>query len=155
MKIIARQKVNFTVFVANSWAGSKLAFWNLTVFCQTGTFDLYRCSGIPMYGSLPHFYKAEHLLSGVASGLHPNKSMHNCGAFLEVVSLALMLSTRDHSKINTQHCFCSTADWHTSQCSKAIAIQFGGQTHSPNWNDERFPRSDFTIFLGWRRRCAG
>lgn len=64
---------------------SKLAH-HLSILCKLGTFDLYRCSGIPMYGSLPHFYKAEELLAGIASGLHPNKSEHNCGALLEVVS---------------------------------------------------------------------
>lgn len=84
MKIIARQKVNFTPSVTLRF---KLSH-RLTTFCKIGTFDLFRCSGIPMYGSLPHFYKAEELLAGIASGsgLHPNASEHSCGAFLEVVS---------------------------------------------------------------------
>lgn len=53
----------------------------------SGTFDLFRCSGVPMIASLPHFYKAEQLLDGVASGLHPNKHDHGIEILLENVGL--------------------------------------------------------------------
>lgn len=52
-----------------------------------GTFDLYRCTGVPMYGSLPHFYKAEHLLQGIESGLNPNHKDHAIVANVEIVCL--------------------------------------------------------------------
>lgn len=39
-----------------------------------------------MYASLPHFYKAEQLLNGIASGLHPNKKDHGIEMLLEIVS---------------------------------------------------------------------
>lgn len=51
-----------------------------------GTFDLFRCTGVPMIASLPHFYKAEELLSGVESGLHPTKKDHEITTNLEIVS---------------------------------------------------------------------
>lgn len=39
-----------------------------------------------MYASLPHFYKAEQLLNGIESGLHPNKKNHGIEMKLEIVS---------------------------------------------------------------------
>lgn len=38
-----------------------------------------------MLGSLPHFYKAEQLLDGIASGLHPKKKDHGISVNLEIV----------------------------------------------------------------------
>lgn len=51
-----------------------------------GTFDLFRCTGVPMVGSLPHFYKAEQLLSGIESGLNPNHEDHGIEVYFEHVS---------------------------------------------------------------------
>lgn len=55
-----------------------------------GSFDVYRCTGLPVYVTLPHFYKAEQLLSGIESGLVPNKTFHDLFLNLEVVSLTLI-----------------------------------------------------------------
>lgn len=51
-----------------------------------GTIDLYRCTGVPMIASLPHFYLAEELLNDIESGLHPNKKEHGVHLNLEIVS---------------------------------------------------------------------
>lgn len=51
-----------------------------------GTFDLFRCTGVPMVGSLPHFYKAEQLLAGIESGLNPNHADHGIEVYFEHVS---------------------------------------------------------------------
>lgn len=51
-----------------------------------GTIDLFRCSGIPMIGSSPHFYLAEQLLDGIESGLNPNKDEHGVFINMEIVS---------------------------------------------------------------------
>lgn len=39
-----------------------------------------------MIASLPHFYKAEQLLNGIASGLNPNQQDHGVEVLLESVS---------------------------------------------------------------------
>ncbi|VEN39903.1 unnamed protein product [Callosobruchus maculatus] len=45
--------------------------------------DLYRCSGVPIYASLPHFYDAhESYLKGVV-GLKPNKTKHEIRILFE------------------------------------------------------------------------
>lgn len=40
-----------------------------------------------MIATLPHFYKSEHLLDGIESGLSPNKTFHELYVYLEIVSL--------------------------------------------------------------------
>lgn len=40
-----------------------------------------------MLASLPHFYKAEQLLEGIESGLHPKKKDHGIAVNLEIVCL--------------------------------------------------------------------
>lgn len=53
-----------------------------------GTIDLFRCSGSPMFASLPHFYLADpKLLAGIESGLNPNKQKHGISMLVEIVSL--------------------------------------------------------------------
>lgn len=52
-----------------------------------GSFDLYHCMGLPIYATLPHFYKSEQLLDGIESGLMPNKTFHDLYAYVEIVSL--------------------------------------------------------------------
>lgn len=56
-----------------------------------GAFDLYRCMGLPLYATLPHFYKAEQLLEGIESGLVPNETYHKLYMNLEMVMLSLSL----------------------------------------------------------------
>lgn len=51
-----------------------------------GTFDMFRCSGVPMYGSSPHFYQSEELLKGIESGLNPNHKDHGVDIYLDFVS---------------------------------------------------------------------
>lgn len=77
-----------------------------------GTFDLYRCSGtniyyskkitnfiliiyqknylgMPMFGSLPHFYNADpKLLEGFESGLYPSKDIHGIQMLFETVGVS-------------------------------------------------------------------
>lgn len=55
-----------------------------------GAFDLHRCMGLPLYATLPHFYKAEQLLDGIESGLSPNKTFHELYVNLEIVCLILI-----------------------------------------------------------------
>lgn len=56
-----------------------------------GTIDLFRCGGVPMIGSLPHFYLAEELLDGIECGLNPNKEDHGIFMYIEIVSVAVNL----------------------------------------------------------------
>lgn len=46
--------------------------------------------GLPLFGTLPHFLKAEQLLDGVASGLNPNKEDHQLYCHLEIVCLEII-----------------------------------------------------------------
>lgn len=50
-----------------------------------GTFDLYKCSGSPMFGSHPHFYNADPALLEEVEGLHPNKDEHGVFLLYEIV----------------------------------------------------------------------
>lgn len=60
-----------------------------------GTFDLFRCSGTPMFGSHPHFYGADpKLLEGIESGLNPNKEEHAISMLVEIVSMNLQIIVR-------------------------------------------------------------
>lgn len=52
-----------------------------------GTIDLFRCGGLPMIASLPHFLSAEQLLAGIESGLNPDKEKHGIQMLVELVSL--------------------------------------------------------------------
>lgn len=55
-----------------------------------GTIDLFRCSGVPMISSLPHFYKADpKLLDAIESGLNPSKEKHGIEILFEIVSFNL------------------------------------------------------------------
>lgn len=54
---------------------------------RKGTFDLFRCVGSPLFGSLPHFYKADpELVKNFASGINPNKEQHDIFMHFEIVS---------------------------------------------------------------------
>lgn len=55
-----------------------------------GTFDMFRCTGAPMFGSLPHFYMAEELLDGIDSGLNPDKEKHGISIYLEHVRITFI-----------------------------------------------------------------
>lgn len=51
-----------------------------------GTIDLFKCSGSPMFASLPHFYLADpKLLEGIESGLNPSKEKHGIAMLVEMV----------------------------------------------------------------------
>lgn len=51
-----------------------------------GTFDLFKCVGSPMFGSLPHFYLADPaLLANIDSGLYPDKEKHGIAMHFELV----------------------------------------------------------------------
>lgn len=55
-----------------------------------GTIDLFKCSGSPMFASLPHFYLADpKLLEGIESGLNPKKEIHGIAMLVEIVSFIL------------------------------------------------------------------
>lgn len=56
-----------------------------------GTIDLFKCNGMPMIASLPHFYKAEQLLEGIESGLNPSKEQHGIDMLFEIVGLSFIL----------------------------------------------------------------
>lgn len=65
-----------------------------------GTIDLYKCSGMPMLASLPHFFMTDpKLLEGIASGLNPNKDQHGIYMFFEIVSNRNRWKTRTLSLI--------------------------------------------------------
>lgn len=52
-----------------------------------GTIDLYRCGGIPMIASLPHFYLADpKLVEDIESGISPVKEKHEIAMLFELVS---------------------------------------------------------------------
>lgn len=50
-----------------------------------GTFDLFKCSGTPMIGSLPHFYLADKKLVEDVEGLEPNATLHGIYVLVEMV----------------------------------------------------------------------
>lgn len=53
-----------------------------------GTFDLFRCVGAPMIGSLPHFYNCDpKLVENFAGGIQPNKEKHDIYMHFEIVSI--------------------------------------------------------------------
>lgn len=51
-----------------------------------GAIDLFRCGGLPLIGTLPHFYLVEELLDNVESGLSPEKDKHEVFVLIEIVS---------------------------------------------------------------------
>lgn len=102
-----------------------------------------------MYASLPHFYKAEQLLEGIGSGLHPNKKDHGIEMMLEIVSAS-------HDKcchwIFYRCILYSNLDnWHTIICCQATPIRLGSETDPRGCDDERHAGSDFPVVLGGRR----
>ncbi|XP_055299621.1 sensory neuron membrane protein 1-like [Sitodiplosis mosellana] len=52
-----------------------------------GTIDLFKCGGVPMIASLPHFYLADpKLLEGIDSGLNPTKEKHGISMLFEIMT---------------------------------------------------------------------
>lgn len=47
------------------------------------------------------------------------------------------------------------ANWKCFGSSKALSVQFRGETNSRYWSNERYARSVVPIVLGWRRRTTG
>lgn len=63
-------------------------------FCDTpetcmkkGMMDLFRCKGVPIYASLPHFYDCDKGYLDLVDGLTPNKTKHNIKILFEWVRL--------------------------------------------------------------------
>lgn len=55
---------------------------------RKGTFDLFRCVGSPLIGSLPHFYNADpQLVQNFAAGISPNETQHAIFMHFEIVSI--------------------------------------------------------------------
>lgn len=51
-----------------------------------GMIDLFKCSGSPMFASLPHFYLTDpKVLAGIESGLNPNEEEHGIAMLVEIV----------------------------------------------------------------------
>ncbi|CAH1159902.1 unnamed protein product [Phaedon cochleariae] len=50
---------------------------------KKGIMDLYKCTGIPLYASLPHFYGADQSYSNGVKGLTPNKTKHEIKILFE------------------------------------------------------------------------
>lgn len=62
---------------------------------KKGTFDLFRCVGSPLFGSLPHFYLADpELVNNFASGLNPNKEEH--GIYIHFETVCFYVNTLKH-----------------------------------------------------------
>lgn len=81
-----------------------------------------------MIASLPHFYKAESLLSGIASGLHPNKKDHGIEILLEHVSeLANLMPDQFLRKFAN-----FTVNWNTIVGCETITICLGSESHTGN-----------------------
>lgn len=94
---------------------------------------LFSIQQVPMYASLPHFYMAEELLSGIESGLNPNKTEHGIKILLETVSHNFFFL-----RTNFRQIFLNvlgetpTVDRNTIICGEAITIQLGSKTNSGN-----------------------
>lgn len=69
-----------------------------------GTVDLFKCSGMPIIASLPHFYKAEQLLEGIESGLNPNKEQHGIEMLFETVGFTFYINS-NLLEIMESNCF--------------------------------------------------
>lgn len=82
-----------------------------------------------MYASLPHFYKAEQLLDGIESGLHPNKKDHGIEMMLEIVSKQIALKFWDGNFYNILFFLTQIVDRHTIVCSQAITICIRSETN--------------------------
>lgn len=94
----------FVTFIKNSkYAGIKTQKYGIDFdhklnarecFCRDppdgcpppGTFDLYHCVKVPIFGSLPHFYEADpKLLEKIGGGLNPNEQEHGIVLEFETV----------------------------------------------------------------------
>lgn len=61
---------------------------NSKICKSKGTIDLFKCSGSPMFASLPHFFLTDpKLLEGIESGLNPSKEKHGITMLVEIVSI--------------------------------------------------------------------
>lgn len=84
--------------------------------------------GIPLVGTLPHFFRAEQLLDNVASGLNPEYEKHVTFSVFEIVSEFIFLEIfplnlnefmiLDHSRMDLD-------DWHTVTGRQTNAVQYG------------------------------
>lgn len=99
LKAIFEKKDKYDDIPVNSYyaiLGDMSKNENEKCYCYTpdtclkkGVIDLYKCSGVPIYASLPHFYDSdESYLKGV-KGLHPNETEHRIKILFEPVSIFL------------------------------------------------------------------
>lgn len=87
---VARQKALSTCLNAEGLVFCRnrtvICFFSLILWCNRISLPPFR--QMPLYATLPHFYKAEQLLHGIASGLNPNKEEHGIEMMVEMVSMA-------------------------------------------------------------------
>lgn len=129
-------------------------------FCRTeeecppkGTIDLFRCTGVPMIGSHPHFYYAEELLDGIESGLAPDKDKHGVYMYIEIVSR--------HCRLNWK---CESIAWrwkHFAFLTEMRPLQ-KKKNHIKRWPAHRLrPPNDYSSIwklkrfrmLNWWKQC--
>lgn len=73
--------------------GDMSANEDMKCYCPTpgtclrkGVFDVSKCMKVPIYVTLPHFYKTDEYFLDQVEGLHPNESIHRVELLLEHVS---------------------------------------------------------------------
>lgn len=54
---------------------------------KRGMMDLYKCTGVPIYASLPHFYDCDKSYLKLVDGLIPNKTKHSITILFEGVRI--------------------------------------------------------------------
>lgn len=143
----------------SSPANTKQCFCRAEDECPPkGTIDLYKCAGTPMFMSMPHFYMGdEKLLNNIESGLNPDKEKHGIYLMFEGVRFVVGTTSFACCKISIYHFLYPffLANWKCFGSSKALSVQFRGETNSRYWSNERYARSVVPIVLGWRRRTTG
>lgn len=55
---------------------------------KKGMMDLYKCNGVPIYASLPHFYDCDESYLKLVDGLKPNKTKHSTIVLFEWVRIS-------------------------------------------------------------------
>lgn len=53
---------------------------------KKGVFDISKCMRVPIYVTLPHFYKTDEMYLDQVEGVYPNESKHKVVLLLEHVS---------------------------------------------------------------------
>lgn len=88
-----------------------------------GTFDLFRCVGSPLFGSLPHFFNADpSLVSNFASGMNPNEEKHAIFMHFEIVSILLGKNHNSFFGYEFSFSFCRCPAHHCQQLNDFNSI---------------------------------